>query len=30
MKTGKEGELAAYPSPDELWGLTFAEAKRVA
>jgi type I restriction enzyme R subunit len=26
MQTGKEGEIAAYPSPDELWALTFAEA----
>jgi type I restriction enzyme R subunit len=26
MDTGKEGELQAYPSPDELWALTFAEA----
>jgi len=24
MQTGKEGELQAYPSPDELWALTFA------
>jgi type I restriction enzyme, R subunit len=26
MDTGKEGELRSYPSPDELWALTFAEA----
>ncbi len=26
MDTGAEGEVAKYPSPDELWGLTFAEA----
>ena len=26
MRTGKEGALAAYPTPDELWALTFAEA----
>jgi type I restriction enzyme R subunit len=26
MQTGKEGELPAYPSPDELWARTFAEA----
>ncbi|MBN2702740.1 MAG: DEAD/DEAH box helicase family protein [Pontiellaceae bacterium] len=25
MQTGKEGEIAVYPSPDELWALTFAE-----
>lgn len=25
MKTGKEGEWMAYPSPDELWKLTFAK-----
>jgi len=24
METGKEGELASYPTPDELWELTFA------
>jgi type I restriction enzyme, R subunit len=23
METGKEGEIAAYPSPEELWKLTF-------
>jgi type I restriction enzyme R subunit len=23
METGKEGQLAAYPTPDELWTLTF-------
>ena len=26
MKTGKEGEIAACPTPDELWAMTFAEA----
>lgn len=26
MQTGKEGEIAAYPTPDELWAMTFAEA----
>jgi type I restriction enzyme, R subunit len=26
MATGTEGDLAHYPSPDELWDLTFAEA----
>jgi len=26
MATGLEGDLAQYPSPDELWDLTFAEA----
>jgi type I restriction enzyme, R subunit len=26
MQTGKEGDLPRYPSPDELWDLTFAEA----
>ncbi|MEK6303744.1 MAG: DEAD/DEAH box helicase family protein [Acidobacteriota bacterium] len=26
MQTGKEGELPGYPTPDELWALTFAEA----
>ena len=25
MRIGKEGELARYPTPDELWALTFAE-----
>ncbi len=25
MSTGAEGEVAAYPTPDELWALTFAE-----
>jgi type I restriction enzyme R subunit len=25
MKTGKEGELLRYPTPDELWNLTFSE-----
>ena len=26
MRTGKEGELPHYPTPDELWATTFAEA----
>ena len=26
MKTGAEGDLAQYPSPDDLWNQTFAEA----
>ena len=26
MKTGKEGEKPSYPTPDELWAMTFAEA----
>ncbi|WP_374591453.1 EcoAI/FtnUII family type I restriction enzme subunit R [Aquabacterium sp.] len=26
MATGAEGDVANYPSPDELWALTFAEA----
>jgi type I restriction enzyme R subunit len=26
MQTGTEGEIAAYPTPDELWAMTFAEA----
>ena len=30
MQTGKEGEIAGYPTPDELWNLTFAEAERLA
>ena len=30
MQTGKEGELPRYPTPDELWDLTFAEAERMA
>jgi len=25
METGKEGEVAQYPSPDDLWNLTFAK-----
>ena len=25
METGKEGEVPQYPSPDELWNLTFAK-----
>jgi type I restriction enzyme R subunit len=26
MQTGREGELSRYPTPDELWAMTFAEA----
>lgn len=26
MKTGKEGGIPQYPTPDELWNMTFAEA----
>jgi type I restriction enzyme R subunit len=26
MQTGKEGEMPGYPTPDQLWKLTFAEA----
>lgn len=26
MATGAEGDVAAYPSPDDLWAMTFAEA----
>ena len=26
METGKEGRITAYPTPDELWAMTFAEA----
>jgi len=26
MQTGKEGEVSRYPTPDELWATTFAEA----
>ncbi len=26
MQTGREGEIAAYPTPDELWAMTFAAA----
>ena len=26
METGKEGEIATYPTPDGLWAMTFAEA----
>ena len=26
MQTGAEGEVASFPSPDELWEMTFAEA----
>src|SRR5207249_10752188 len=26
METGKEGEKPAYPTPDELWNMTFAKA----
>lgn len=25
MQTGKEGEVASYPSPEDLWNLTFSE-----
>ena len=25
METGKEGEIAAYPTPEQLWALTFAK-----
>ncbi len=25
MQTGQEGEIAAYPTPDELWQMTYAE-----
>jgi len=25
MQTGQEGDVAAYPTPEELWALTFAE-----
>ena len=25
MQTGREGEVACYPTPEELWSLTFAE-----
>jgi type I restriction enzyme R subunit len=25
METGKEGDLSAYPSPDQLWAMTFAK-----
>jgi len=25
METGKEGEVSAYPTPDELWAMTFAK-----
>ncbi len=28
MQTGEEGEATHYPSPEELWNLTFAEAMR--
>lgn len=27
MATGKEGEISTYPTPDELWGMTFATAE---
>ncbi len=27
MQTGKEGEIAAYPTPDELWAMTFPSAR---
>lgn len=26
MKTGREGEITAYPTPDELWAMTFTRA----
>jgi len=26
METGQEGEISAYPTPDELWAMTFADA----
>jgi len=26
MENGKEGEIAAYPTPDKLWAMTFAKA----
>jgi type I restriction enzyme, R subunit len=26
MQTGQEGEVSCYPTPDELWSMTFAEA----
>lgn len=26
METGKEGEISAYPSPEQLWAMTFAAA----
>lgn len=26
METGKEGEISFYPTPDELWNMTFSEA----
>ena len=26
METGKEGEKPGYPTPDELWNMTFAKA----
>jgi len=25
MKTGEEGEIADFPTPDELWNNTFAD-----
>ncbi|MEX1113823.1 MAG: DEAD/DEAH box helicase family protein [Akkermansiaceae bacterium] len=28
METGKEGEIPKYPSPDELWDMTFAKQNR--
>ena len=30
MQTGDEGELAQYPTPDELWNRTFAVQKHLA
>jgi len=28
METGQEGEISSYPTPDELWNLTFAKQDR--
>ncbi len=28
METGKEGEIFQYPTPDELWNMTFAKQNR--
>lgn len=28
MKTGKEGEVSSYPTPDQFWNQTFAEANQ--
>ena len=30
METGKEGETPSYPTPDELWRMTFAEGECMA